>query len=125
MTPVLVDTSVWVEHFKATNPELLLLMGSDRVLIHPLIIGEIACGTPPNRARTLADLADLEVSFQAAPRECITFIERKKLYGCGVGFIDIQLLASALMTPGAQFWTLDRKLQSLASKLGVAYASIH
>jgi predicted nucleic acid-binding protein len=125
LSPVLVDTSVWVEHFKATNPELLLLLGNDRVLAHPLVIGEIACGTPPDRARTLADLADLEATFQATPQECISFIERKKLYGCGVGFIDIQLLASALMTPDAQFWTLDRKLQNLATKLGIAYASSH
>ena len=119
---VLVDTSVWIDHFRHGNALLAALLEMDMAIIHPMIIAEIACGTPPEpRARTLANLGLLPVSERPALTEIMDFIEREKLYGLGCGLIDITLLASALLTPGAQLWTLDKRLVNLAHHFGIAF----
>jgi predicted nucleic acid-binding protein len=119
---VLVDTSVWVDHFRRPNAVLAELMVLDEVLTHPLVVGELACGTPPEpRLRTLGDMALLLPADQAAPAEVRDFIERKALFGLGCGLIDLTLLASTLVTSSAQLWTLDKRLASLATRFGVCY----
>lgn len=123
MTGVLVDTSVWVDHFRRRNEALVALLERDLVLMHPLVLGELACGTPPQRTRTLADLADLRPAQQASLREVMAFIDREQLYGLGCGLIDLTLLASARLTAGAVLWTLDRRLAAQAQRLGSAWAS--
>jgi predicted nucleic acid-binding protein len=121
MRPILVDTSVWVDHFRRGSPALAELLALDLVLAHPLIVGEIACGTPPSRARTLSDLGVLEQTQQASIREVMAFIERERLFGLGCGWVDMALLASTLMTPGVRLWTLDQRLHALAERFGVAH----
>lgn len=122
---VLVDTSVWVDHFKRGNSILIHLMETDRVLIHPMVLAEIACGTPPApRQQTLNDLSLLQLSSQASLREVIVFLEREKLYGLGCGLVDLMLLASTLITPGALFWTLDKRLDALAQRFAIAYSKV-
>lgn len=121
MSGVLVDTSVWVDHFRQSNSALISLLTLDSVMVHPLIIGEIACGTPPNRVQTLSDLQGLQPVQQANHQEVMNFIERERLFGLGCGLIDLLLLASTLLTPNAQLWTLDKRLQQLAERFGVAY----
>ncbi|WP_371867390.1 type II toxin-antitoxin system VapC family toxin [Pseudoduganella guangdongensis] len=122
MSAVLVDTSVWVGHFRNSNPELISLLTQDRVITHPMIVGEIACGTPPSpRDRTLSDLSLLATSQLAGLRETRELIERESLYGKGCGLIDMVLLASTLMTTGAKLWTMDRRLVNLASRFNIAY----
>lgn len=121
MKNVLVDTSVWVAHFKQHNESLTRLLEMDRAMTHPMVLGEIACGTPPDRARTLVDLASLRPTQQASLREVMDFIEREKIYGTGCGLIDLILLASALMTPGIELWTLDKRLSELAQRFGVLH----
>jgi len=118
---VLVDTSVWVDHFRAGNATLAALLGSDRVLVHPLVLGEIACGTPPSRERTLRDLGRLQPAPQATLREVLGFVEQHRLFGLGCGFIDINLLASTLLTPGVEVWTLDKRFGALAERFGVLH----
>ena len=119
---VLVDTSVWIDHFRHGNAILAALLEMDMVIIHPMVIAEIACGTPPEpRAQTLANLGLLSVSERPALAEIMDFIEREKLYGLGCGLVDIALLASALLTPGAQLWTLDKRLANLAHRFGIAF----
>lgn len=120
---VLVDTSVWVQHFRDGVDGLAELLAADRVLTHPLVVAEIACGTPPNRRRTLADLDCLQPTRQATVRELLEFIEREQLFGQGCGFVDLSLLASTLMTTGAALWTLDGRLSRLAERFGVAHPS--
>jgi predicted nucleic acid-binding protein len=123
---VLVDTSVWVDHFRTHNAELVGLMSQDMVLIHPFVLTELACGTPPApRKRTLADLALLRMARQASQAEVLDFIEREKLYGLGCGLVDISLLASALLTPDATLWTLDKRLLDLATRLRIGYPAKH
>lgn len=121
MSGILVDTSVWVDHFRHGNDALIRILDRDRVLIHPLIIGELACGTPPGRTQTLTDLASLQPARQASAAEVLAFIEREHLFGLGCGIVDMHLLASALITQGARFWTLDKRLDLLAERFGVAH----
>ncbi|EBW6363845.1 VapC toxin family PIN domain ribonuclease [Salmonella enterica subsp. enterica serovar Oranienburg] len=123
---ILIDTSVWVDHFRSRNDHLIQLLCRDQVLIHPMILAEIACGTPPApRLRTLGDLALLPHSHQATMAEVMVFIENEKLYGSGCGLVDITLLASAMITPGAKLWTLDKRLEKLAARLNVSYQPVH
>lgn len=121
MTGVLVDTSVWVDHFRRHNDILAGLLEWDLALTHPMILGELACGTPPARARTLNDLGLLRQTQRASLREVMAFVERERLYGLGCGLIDMVLLASTLMTPGARLWTLDKRLAALAERFGVMH----
>lgn len=121
MKDVLVDTSVWVGHFRERNDALIALLASDQVLTHPMILGELACGTPPVRAQTLKDLGFLRSSQQASLPEVMAFIERETLFGLGCGLVDVLLLASTLMTPSTELWTLDKRLSALAARFGVLY----
>ncbi len=121
MKGVLVDTSVWVDHFRQHSDVLVDLLELDLVMVHPLIIGEIACGTPPDRIRTLSDLGSLHQTQQAGIREAIEFIERERLFGLGCGLVDLLLLASTLMTSGIELWTLDKRLNALAERFGVMH----
>lgn len=119
---VLVDTSVWVDHFRNGNNALVELIERDLALIHPMVLGEIACGTPPApRIQTLSSLALLRSCTQATANEVMAFIEREALYGMGCGFVEISLLASILITPGAKIWTLDTRLAKVADRFGANY----
>ena len=122
MSGVLVDTSVWVDHFRNRNENLVSLLTLDLALSHPLIVTELACGTPPApRSRTLTDIATLPQARQATLDEVRSFIEREKLYGLGCGVVDLALLASTLLTPGSRLWSLDRRLVELAQRFDVAF----
>jgi predicted nucleic acid-binding protein len=119
---VLIDTSVWVSHFRKSNPLLVQLIQQDLALTHPTVLAELACGTPPApRERTLADLALLRAANQATWPEIMQLIERDALHGQGCGVVDIALLASVRVTPGSVLWTLDKPLAALAARFGVGY----
>ncbi|MDE2595218.1 MAG: VapC toxin family PIN domain ribonuclease [Burkholderiales bacterium] len=126
MSGVLIDTSVWVAHFRQRNASLVALLATDQALMHPMVLGELACGTPPERTRTLSDLGLLQVTQQASLREVIAFVDGEQLYGLGCGLVDMSLLASTLLTPGATLWTLDKRLAELATRFKVAHqAPLH
>lgn len=123
---VLADTSVWVSHFRSPDAELSRLLGNDQILIHPLILMELACGTPPApRQRTLALLGQLQGARVATTHEILDFIEREHLYGHGCGAVDISLLASTLITPETRLWTLDKCLKRLAERLRCHWPTAH
>ena len=120
---VLIDTSIWVTHFRKRNNALVNLLERDLVLTHPMIIVELACGTPPApREKTLGDISLLQTCNQASMTEILDFIEREKLYGSGCGFVDMALLASTLITPDTRLWTLDKHLAELAGRFQVHYS---
>lgn len=124
MIQVLVDTSVWIAHFRRANLALQSLLAADRVLCHPLVVLELACGTPPApRRRTISDLRMLRQAATADIDETLALIERERLHDSGCGAIDMTLLASALLTPDTSLWTLDRKLAALASRSGIAFTA--
>jgi predicted nucleic acid-binding protein len=122
MSVVLADTSVWVAHFRAANKLLVSLLSTDQILCHPLIVLELACGTPPApRERTLGDLKKLQQAVTATNDEVLALIESNHLYDTGCGAIDMSLLASVLLTREARLWTMDKNLAALADKLGIAF----
>ena len=124
MTRVLADTSVWVAHFRSADPVLQSLVAMDQVLCHPLIVLELACGTPPApRERTLGDLRKLQQAVVATIDETLALIEREQFHDSGCGAVDLALLASVLLTPDTLLWTMDKKLVALAARLGVAFSA--
>lgn len=118
---ILVDSSVWVGHFKQRNGRLAALLEEGRVVCHPYVVTEVACGTPPNRRAIVTMLAELESTPLATPDEILELIERRSLYGRGCGFVDMSLLASALLSDQTLIWTLDKRLESVAAGLNRAY----
>jgi predicted nucleic acid-binding protein len=119
---VLVDSSVWVAHFRKSDRALQSLLATDQVLCHPLIVLELACGTPPApRERTLGDLKKLRQSVIATSEEALELIEREQLQDLGCGAVDMSLLASVLLTPDTLLWTVDKNLDALSTRLGVAF----
>lgn len=111
---ILVDTSVWVDHLNRGDAGLEELLEAGEVLVHPMVIGELACGTLRNRARILADLMLLPLAPRATDAEALVFLERHRLMGRGVGFIDAHLLASVALDGGATLWTRDERLAKAA-----------
>jgi predicted nucleic acid-binding protein len=124
MSLVLVDTSVWVAHFRAASKVLHSLLATDQVVCHPLIVIELACGTPPSpRERTLGDLKKLQKSVIATSDEILTLIESKHFYDTGCGAIDMSLLASVLLARDTRLWTMDKNLAALAAQMDVDFSA--
>lgn len=115
---VLVDTSIWVAHLRTGNIGLETLLNDSHVVCHPFIIGELACGNLKNRHEILSLLQALPMATQTDHEEVIKFIDNHQLMGKGLGYIDIHLLASAIMTH-VLLWTLDVRLKDVSSLLGV------
>ena len=117
---VLVDTSVWISHLRDGNAELAKLLNDGKVLCHPLIVGELACGNLKDRTTILSLLQLLPMSIEAEHHEVLSFIENHRLMGRGVGYVDVHLIASALLT-GVPIWTLDIKLAQTAAGLHLKF----
>jgi predicted nucleic acid-binding protein len=118
---ILVDTSIWADHFRSANEVLTDLLSKQQVMVHPFVIGEIAMGNLRDRANTLEALSLLPMAVRAEDDEVIALVESEQLYGTGIGLIDAHLLASARLTVGAFLWTKDKRLAQLADRLGVAF----
>jgi len=118
---ILVDTSIWVDHLRSGLPQLTAALRESAVLIHPWVIGELACGNLRDRSRVLQLLQGLPAARVATPAEVLALIEQHQLMGRGIGFVDAQLLASARLSH-CSLWTQDRRLAELAAALGVSPA---
>ncbi|WP_343605723.1 PIN domain-containing protein [Roseateles sp.] len=119
-TRIVVDSSVWVEHFRRRNPKLLALINENRVLTHELLIGELRCGSPPSpRSTSLRLLADLFQIESVDIDEVLAVVEARKMYGSGCGLVDMAVLVATLRTPEARLWSKDKKMQRLATLLGI------
>src|SRR4051794_15684797 len=92
---ILADTSVWIQHLRVGMPSFALALRQKAILTHWIVIGELAAGNLPKRASFLADLRSIRRARDAAPEECLLFLESQQLYGCGIGWNDLQLLAAA------------------------------
>ncbi len=115
---ILVDTSIWVNYFRHGNAHLEKLLSNAEVICHPYIIGELACGNIKNRKEILSLLHALPMASTIDLVEYFYFIEHNKLYGRGIGFVDINLLASAMLSQ-IKLWTDDKRLMMAADKLGI------
>ncbi|MDP2379536.1 MAG: VapC toxin family PIN domain ribonuclease [Pseudohongiella sp.] len=122
MVKVLVDTSVWVDHFHQSEPQLVRLLNDGSVLGHPFILGEMALANlaPSNeRERVLTWMADLQPTVLASPSEVLELVDLRQLYGQGLGYVDTHLLASVLLSPGTTLWTRDIQLLRVVNELGL------
>jgi predicted nucleic acid-binding protein len=125
MSQVLVDTSIWVDHLRANDEQLVNLLQRNQVLIHPLIRGELACGYLHHQDQILSLLKNLPQVSEATHDEALYCLEKNKLMGKGIGFIDLHLLTSTLLTKNALLWTRDRRLHKLALSLDVGWEASH
>ena len=110
---VLVDTSVWVSHFRETHKGLVAFLNSGQAVCHPFVVGELACGNLKNRTNVISLLEALPMAFLVEHEEVLAFIEAHNLMGKGLGYIDVHLLAATLLS-GVALWTLDKKLEKAA-----------
>jgi predicted nucleic acid-binding protein len=117
---ILVDTSIWVDHIRGPDVELMHLLDQELVLGHPFVIGELAIGTLPDRAVWLRDLGRLPSALVARHHEVMSMIEDVKLFGRGIGYVDVHLLASTRLS-NCLIWTRDRRLADTASEMGIAF----
>ncbi len=118
---ILVDTSVWIDHLRRGDSGLVELLERSAVVMHPFVVGEIACGSLRARQSILELLQDLPPAVVADSDEVLQFIERHVLHGKGIGYVDVHLLASVALTEGAKIWTRDMNLHQIAVALGCAY----
>jgi predicted nucleic acid-binding protein len=117
---ILVDTSIWIDHLRVDNPALKTLLDAGRVLMHPFVIGELALGRMRQREMILAALSDLPRAELATDAEALGFVDRQALFGRGIGYVDVHLLASVRLAAGAKLWTKDTRLRDVAEELGLA-----
>ena len=115
----LIDTSVWIDHLRASDARLVALLNSNQVLTHPFVVGEIAMGNVRQRSLVLGDLELLPSVVVAMDVEVRRFIDAAGLFGLGIGYIDAHLLASTRLTPGARLWTRDKRLAGVANQMNL------
>ena len=120
---VLLDTSVWIRHFKTSNLRVVQLLESELVVSHEFVVAEMACGSLKSREETLGYLKELIALPTVSTQEAMLLVESRKLYSRGIGLIDAHLLASALIVPDTQLWTADKRLASIAQELGIAFTA--
>ena len=115
---ILVDTSVWIAHFREAGSKLVHLLSEGLVMVHPFVVGELACGNLKHRDRILSDLQALPPAVPATHEEALRLVRDRKLWGTGIGWVDAHLLASALLSE-AELWTLDERLDRAAAAVSV------
>jgi predicted nucleic acid-binding protein len=117
---VLVDTSVWIQHLRQGSPKLGGLLVDGQVVSHPFIVGEIACEQMKNRREILSLLQALPMVNVAEHDEALDLIERNAIMGKGLGYIDVHVLAGAMLS-SSFIWTMDKKLQRVARHFSLSY----
>ncbi len=120
MSPVVVDTCIWVKHFRARNSMLERLLEDGEVLSHPLVVGELAMGSLKDRQQALWSLSRLGRPPLATEAETMQMVEARKLWGRGIQWNDAQILASVAIG-GVKLWTGDLRLYDIATEMGVAW----
>ena len=120
---ILIDTSVWIDHLRQRDDHLVIILLAGHVLIHPWVIGEIACGSLKDREQVLDLLRSLPLCSVALEDEVLLFIEQNKLMARGIGYVDVHLLASTNLS-GATLWTRDKRLLIIAKEMNIAYPEI-
>jgi hypothetical protein len=120
---ILVDTSIWIDHLRKSIALLADALEAEDVLVHPFIIGELACGEMKQRSEVLGLLTTLPSIVLATDEKTLHFIERNRLMGKGIGYIDAHLLAAITLTDGAQRWTRDKRLAAVAAELKISSSS--
>ena len=118
---VLLDTSVWIRHFRESSDEVVRLLNDELVVSHEYVVAELACGSLKSREETISYLNALVTLPTVSITEAMILIETRALSSRGIGLVDVQLLASTLISPDTQLWTRDNRLHDVATELGIAY----
>lgn len=118
---ILVDSSVWVDHLRASEPALVELLNTGQVLTHPFVVGELACGNLKNRNAVLSLLQELPVTPIATDEEVLFFIEKHRLMGRGIGYVDAHLLSAVSLTGTGRLWTRDKRLCAVTESLRFSF----
>ena len=118
---ILVDTQVWIHHFRTPNPSLIQHLSAGDLVMHSMVIGELACGNLRDRVATMAMLNAIPKINELTNENVITCIKEDALSGRGIGFVDAHLLCAVRAREGTRLWTRDQRLNGLAGELGVAY----
>lgn len=119
--PIIADSSIWIDHINDGDAALATELKRRRILVHPMVIGEIALGSIANRRRVLDEIKVLPQVEPASHAEVLAMIEWLDLFNCGIGYVDAHLLAATRQLSGGQLWTRDKRLHAQAKRLGVAY----
>lgn len=125
MNLILADTSVWADHLRYGDDLLRQLLIDRRIRMHPYVIGELAMGNLPHRARTLTELNAIHLVPLAADQEVMQLIEHGPHFGSGLSWVDAHLLTSVVLVPGVNLWTRDRRLNAAAERHGRSAALHH
>jgi len=118
---ILADTSVWIDHFRRGEPQLVAALEQGMVLVHPFIVGELACGNLRHRSEILPLMDSLPAAPRATDEEARSLIEARRLMGRGIGYVDGHLLAAVVLAGHGRLWTRDRRLARVAGDLGVGF----
>ena len=118
---ILVDTSVWVDHLRTSDSQLSAKLQAADVVMHPMVLGELACGNLKDRQTLLALWRNLPQLSTPDNAEVLFFLERNRLWGRGIGYIDVHLLSAVSLNAEARLWTRDKRLRETAEQLGLAF----
>lgn len=116
---ILADTSIWIDHLRNGNATLAELLRAGEILSHRFVTGEVALGSLRQRDTVLDGLAKLPQAMVASDREVLRFIDQHRLFGLGIGYIDVHLLAAVRLTPDTQLWTFDKRLRAAANRFSL------
>ncbi|HTV67795.1 MAG TPA: PIN domain-containing protein [Rhizobiaceae bacterium] len=117
----LADTSIWIDYLRDSNQSMLQpLLAQKRVVMHPFVIGEVSLGSLRNRVRIVDDMSALKRVNVATDDEAMDLITDAKLYGAGIGWVDVHLVASVLLTPGTTLLTRDSRLEAVCARLSIS-----
>lgn len=125
MIIVLADTSVWTDHIRNGDAQMQVLADGERLLMHPYVIAELRMGNLKRRKTFLSGLHEMDMAVRASDEEVAALVENHRLFGSGIGWIDVHLLTSVLLMDEVRLWTRDRRLNAAAQRLGVAFQSHH
>jgi len=116
---IIADTTIWINHLRSADPTLERLVAGVEILMHPFVFGELVLGSLAHRAERLREWADLPVAKVLRHDDILTFVETNRLFARGIGYTDVNLVASAATSDGVQLWTRDRCLRDVANDFGV------
>ena len=125
MIIVLADTSVWTDHIRNGDAQMQVLADGERLLMHPYVIAELRMGNLKRRKTFLSSLQKMDMAVRASDEEVAALVENHRLFGSGIGWIDVHLLTSVLLMDEVRLWTRDRRLNAAAQRLGVAFQPHH
>ncbi len=118
---IIVDTNIWVTHFRSPIPALFKMLDDEYVYCHPFVLGELVSGSIANREGIIAELGEIFEPPVGRTEEFLAFVETRKLFSRGIGFVDCHLLLSAVLSGDSKIWTNDKRLKAVSIEMGLNF----